>query len=150
MDKFRAPVAVIVLITRMRGGRREVLLQRRQNTGFGDGMWDFSCSGHVEDGESMTRACARECSEELSIAAEAENFSFFTIIYKRDGKISYVNPYFHLTKYAGEPRINEPDKCSALEWFDESALPEDLLPDRREAYRAFLNGKPFIEYGWQK
>ena len=33
------PVAVVVLIIREDDGRREVLLQRRQNTGFGDGMW---------------------------------------------------------------------------------------------------------------
>ena len=53
MEKFKVPVAVVVLIARNVGGKEQILLQRRQNTGFGDGMWDFACSGHVEDGESL-------------------------------------------------------------------------------------------------
>ena len=43
MEKFRVPVAVVVLIERNVGGIKQILLQRRQNTGFGDGMWDFAC-----------------------------------------------------------------------------------------------------------
>ena len=139
MGKLKAPVAVVVLITRD-DGVRQVLLQRRQNTGFGDGMWDFACSGHAEEGESLTEACVREC---------ARDFEFFTLIYKRDGNLTYVNPYFHLTKYDGEPAICEPSKCSELRWFDVSALPEDLLPDRRATLKAQREGVKLIEYGWK-
>ena len=148
MGKLKAPVAVVVLITRD-DGVRQVLLQRRQNTGFGDGMWDFACSGHAEEGESLTVACVRECREELGIEARARDFEFFTLIYKRDGNLTYVNPYFHLTKYDGEPAICEPSKCSELRWFDVSALPEDLLPDRRAALKALREGVKLIEYGWK-
>lgn len=150
MAKFTAPVAVVVLIARIENGVRHILLQRRQNTGFGDGMWDFACSGHVEEGESMTEACVRECREELGIIAEAQRFKFFTLIYKRDGDITYVNSYFYLTEYYAKPVIMEQNKCSELKWFSEDDLPDDLLDDRRQAYEAFLKGIPFIEYGWKE
>lgn len=146
MSRFSVPVAVVVLVTRISGGGRQVLLQRRQNTGFGDGMWDFACSGHVEEGEFPSSACVRECMEELGISAKEEDFSLFTLIYKKDGETTYVNPYFHLKAYAGEPRINEPSKCSELKWFFDGDLPADLLPDRKAAYNAFLKGVPYIEY----
>ena len=42
MSRFKVPVAVVVMITRTCGGKRQLLLQRRSNTGFGDGKWDFA------------------------------------------------------------------------------------------------------------
>ncbi len=142
-------VAVVVMLSRKQNGVRQMLLQRRRNTGFGDGMWDFACAGHVERGERMTEACARECREELGIKAAPENFNFFTLIYKKDGNSVYCNPYFFLTKYEGEPKIKEPFKCSELKWFDIDALPDDLLDDRKRAFEAFKKGEPFLEYGWE-
>lgn len=150
MQRFAVPVAVVVMIARSKGGTRRILLQRRRNTGFGDGMWDFACSGHVERGESLTDACARECREELGIDAAPENFKFFTLVYKRDGSVTYVNPYFYLDEFSGEPERREPFKCSDLAWFDEEALPCDLLPDRRQALQAFGKGVTLIEYDAQK
>lgn len=150
MARFTVPVAVVVVIARINGGARQYLLQRRSNTGFGDGMWDFACSGHVEEGESMTDACVRECAEELGIKARGQDFSFFTLLYKRDGEVTYVNPYFLLTDFVGEPRICEPHKCDGLKWFSEDELPSNLLPDRRAALQAFKVGQRFIEYGWVK
>lgn len=151
MNRFCVPVAIVVLIMRnIDVGDREVLLQRRQNTGFGDGMWDFACAGHVEEGESMTEACVRESFEELGIRTQPEDFKFFTLIYKKDSTITYVNSYFCLTKYYGNIEIMEPSKCSELKWFNVMQLPEDLLPDRKRAFEALLNGDTFIEYGWHE
>ena len=135
-----------MLLERACNGKRQVLLQRRQNTGFGDGLWDFSCSGHVERGESLRDACIRECGEELGIDVKAENLRFFTLVYKRDGDITYCNPYFILAEFSGVPRICEEDKCSAIGWFDIDAPPSELLPDRREALCALQKGTPLIEY----
>lgn len=147
MTRFKAPVAVVVLIEREHDGKRQLLLQRRRNTGFGDGMWDLACSGHVEEGESCSCACARECREELGIETSPEDFRFFALIYKRDGAVTYVNPYFALRAFAGEPCIAEPLKCSELRWFDENSLPDELLPDRKSACDAYRRGHAFIEYG---
>ena len=146
MPRFKVPVAVVVMITRVCGGKRQLLLQRRSNTGFGDGKWDFACSGHVEEGERLRETCVRECREELGISSKPEDFAFFTLIYKRDPGATYVNAYFCLTEYAGTPSVCEESKCSALGWFDESALPHDLLDDRRLALDCFLKNEHFAEY----
>ena len=65
--RYSVPVAVVVMISREGGRGTELLLQRRANTGFGDGMWDLACSGHVERGETPIASCVRECREELGI-----------------------------------------------------------------------------------
>lgn len=38
----------------------EILLQRRQNTGYMDGFYDLSASCHVEKNEQMTTSLIRE------------------------------------------------------------------------------------------
>ena len=146
--RFLTPTSVVVLIKSEDGGR--ILLQKRKNTGFADGMWDFACSGHVEEGESMTSACARECAEELKIQALPEDFRFFTFIYKTDESATYCYGYFLLEKFEGQPRIGEIDKCADLGWFEIDNLPENLIDDRKAALDALKNGIHFLEYGWKK
>ena len=54
--RFKTIAAALILLSRRNvKGSMEYLLQKRQNTGFADGMWDFSASGHVEKDEPMIR-----------------------------------------------------------------------------------------------
>jgi 8-oxo-dGTP pyrophosphatase MutT (NUDIX family) len=147
---FETPSAVIVMLIKLVDGKKMILLQRRANTGFADGLWDLSYSGHVEYGESMMDAAVREAAEELGIAIDKCNLKFFTMIHKRDKQcdLTYYNGYFSCEQYSGVPSICEKDKCSQLEWFDMEHLPEDLIPDRRIAIEAYKNNAPYIEYGW--
>ena len=48
----------------------EVLLQRRQNTGYMDGFWVAGAAGHVEPGETARHAAVREAREELGRVAK--------------------------------------------------------------------------------
>lgn len=148
---FTTPSAVIVLLLRNSGGGKQVLCQRRKNTGFGDGKFDFSYSGKVEKGESMTVAAVREAKEELGITVKAEDLKFICLVHKRDVQfdVTYINAYFICEEFEGAPRIAEPDKCSRLEWFDLDALPHDLLDDRRMVLERYKNGESFLEYGWE-
>lgn len=152
MKKFKTPSAVIVFLLKNSNGRRQILLQRRKNTGFGDGMWDLSCSGHVEYKESMLKAAVRECKEELGIQLNAANLHFAAFIHKRDEVYdkTYCNAYFYSENFLGEPQVCEPNKCSEIKWFYIDELPLDLLDDRRTAINAFLRGEPYVEYGWNK
>ena len=146
--RFLTPTSVVVLIKSADGGR--ILMQKRKNTGFADGMWDFACSGHVEEGESMTEACARECAEELKIKASPRDFTFLIFVYKTDEDATYCYGYFGLDRYEGAPCIGEPEKCGGLAWFDINNLPENIIADRKTALEAAENGVHFLEYGWQK
>lgn len=150
-ERFKVPSASILLLIKEKNGRKKVLLQRRQNTGFADGMWDFSCSGHVEYGESMSQTAVREAREELGLTISTESISFITLVHKRENErdLTYYNAYFVCYKFEGEPHICERDKCSELKWFDIDDLPDDLIDDRKKAVQAFKNGVHYFEYGWE-
>lgn len=151
MQPFKTPSAVIVLLVRQSAGKKQVLLQRRRNTGFADGMWDFSCSGKVEEGESMIQTAVREAREELGVRFSPHKLEFLCLVHKRDKQFNIVfyNSYFLCSDFDGEPTICEAEKCSELKWFDLDDLPDDLIDDRRQALKAYLGGKHYLEYGWQ-
>ncbi len=148
MARFLTPSAAVVALLRQCGGVTEVLLQRRKNTGFADGMWDLSCSGHVEQGESMLCAAMRECFEELGVTVSKQNLRFFAFLHKKDGEVIYYNAYFVAQNFEGQPHICENAKCSELAWFDIKNLPDDLLSDRKLALQYIFDQPQYLEYGW--
>ncbi len=149
-ERFSTPSASIVMLVKNEDGKTKVLLQRRQNTGFMDGMWDLSCSGHVEHAESMSEAAAREAKEELGVTIPPDNLKFFVLVHKREKEwdLTYYNAYFVCKEFDGEPTICEPEKCYELKWFELDDLPDDLINDRKCAVKAYLEGVDYIEYGW--
>lgn len=150
MEVYKSPAAIILLLMRRNNGKEQVLLQRRKNTGFADGKWDFSCAGKVEDGETMRRTALREAKEELGVEISIGDLQFAALVHKRDraANLVYYNAYFICRKFCNEPTIAEPEKCSKLQWFDVDGLPYDLIDDRKHAFKAYLNGERYIEYGW--
>ncbi len=139
-------VAVMVLLR----NENKVLLQKRINTGYMDGFWDFSATGHVEFGESFIEAGIREAKEEIGIDVKKENFQPMTIMHKftKESQLTYVNAFFVVDEYNGNASIMEEDKCSELQWFDLNELPEDLIFDRAEAIKAMKEGNYYQELGW--
>ncbi|MDE7182647.1 MAG: NUDIX domain-containing protein [Clostridia bacterium] len=149
MERFTAPAGVVLMLIKEVGGKKQVLLQRRKNTGFADGLLDLSCSGHVEKDEVMSDTVLRECTEELGLSLKKSDLRFVCFIHKRDGDKIYYYGYFVCDKFESEPKIMESDKCSQLIWADLNNLPADVIPDRIEAVKAYLNGTHYLEYGWE-
>lgn len=149
MERFCTPSAVIVILRRIVNGQTQILMQKRKNTGFADGMWDLSCSGHVEKNESMKNACIRECYEELGVVVDYHDLKFLTLIHKRDNDVLYYNTYFYVDNFIGEPKICEANKCSDIKWFDIEKIPEDTIKDRIVALSKFNGGEGYIEFGWE-
>ena len=128
----------------------KVLLQRRQNTGFSDGMWDSSASGHVEEGETMKEAAIRELSEEVGVTAN--DLAFMGLVHhlgEDDGLPRYLGA-FRVTKHNGKPHICEPKKCSDLKWFNINNLPDNIIESRRLILESLRSGSSelYFECGW--
>lgn len=149
-DRFKNCSAVMLMLMRRNDeGKEEILLQKRQNTGYMDGYWDFSATGHVEDGEPMKAATIREASEELGIQIDYDDLEFVTLIHKNKGAI-YYNGYFKAEKWINEPKINEPEKCEQIKWFDINNLPQNIIDDRLNAIESYKNKVFYSEFGWEK
>ena len=148
-EHYRSLVAVMLILEREADGRRELLLQRRQNTGYADGLWDVAVSGHLEEGESLAMAVVREAGEELGITVRREDLRLVTVTHKYapQGGKGYLNHYFVCGAFTGTPRVSEPDKCAGVEWFDREALPvADMVPDRMRAIRNYEQSVFYSEW----
>jgi 8-oxo-dGTP pyrophosphatase MutT (NUDIX family) len=151
-ERFRTRAAVILLLFREQAGQTEILLQRRQNTGYADGLWDSAASGHIEEKESLRQALVREAYEELGITIYPDNLQFVTVIHKFIPELddAYFTFYFQTRQYSGKEAINEPEKCSELRWFSLQNLPADLIIDRQLILQHLNNGIYYDELGWNE
>jgi 8-oxo-dGTP diphosphatase len=117
-DRFTTRVAVFVII---RNDKGELLLQQRAGTNYLDGYWDFP-SGHVEAGESIRDTAIRELAEETGLTGRPEALRLVHIDqYFLDA--AYLNFVFALDSWQGTPTICEPEKCAAMGWYAQDALP---------------------------
>jgi 8-oxo-dGTP pyrophosphatase MutT (NUDIX family) len=131
-DRFRVVPASYVFLLRAGESGDEVLLQLRQHTGYMDGHWAAAAAGHVERGETAYDAAHREAREEIGVGGLA--LEFLTSMQRTqhaDPIDERVDFFFSARAWSGEPRIVEPAKCAALEWFPLVALPEPVVPHER-------------------
>ena len=150
-EHFKLKAAVMAIVFREGLDSKEILLQKRQNTGFRDGYWDFASSGHLEEGESLTQAMTRELKEEIGIDVKEDKLGFchLTHLTETEIDINYINCYFIVNEYQGEPQIMEPHKCSDLEWFNLDSLPDTMIPSRRRVLEQVLNKSYYSEDGFK-
>lgn len=147
--RFENPSAVILLLSRMKDGKEEILLQKRKNTGYYDGYYDFSASGHVEKNETMADAMCREAKEELGITINKNDLEFVCLVHKKDkDEPTYYMGTFKTKKWTGDLIINESKKIEELKWIDINNLPNNLIGDRYIAIENYKNGINYGEYGW--
>lgn len=87
----------------------EVVLVKRKNTSFMDGFYDLP-SGHIEEGEDIKDAAARELKEETGLEVDTNDLKLFAIT---QCFITPERPYlyfmFRTNKWRGEPRLAEPE-----------------------------------------
>ncbi len=126
----------------------EILLMRRQNTGYYDG-WYSVPAGHVEGGELPVDALLREAKEELGITLDKNDVRLVHTMYriKHDETGDRVDLFFASVKWSGEIVNAEPHKCGDVQWFSLNALPENLVHYVREAIRDVESGIGYSELG---
>jgi ADP-ribose pyrophosphatase YjhB (NUDIX family) len=131
-DRFRVVPASYVFLLRPGPHGDEVLLQLRQNTGYMDDHWAAAAAGHVERGETAYDAAHREAREEIGVEDLA--LEFVTAMQRTqhaDPIDERIDFFFTARAWTGEPRIVEPAKCAALDWFPLASLPSPVVPHER-------------------
>ncbi|WKZ57313.1 MAG: NUDIX domain-containing protein [Bdellovibrionota bacterium] len=143
-DKLRV-AAYLVL---MKGD--QVLLLQRHNTGWEDGNFSL-VSGHVEFEECPTDAIVREALEESAIRVQADKLECVQVVHRWcHPELVYIDYFFRTRQWSGEPTIQEPDKCSALEWHSILELPENSIEYVKVILTRVHQGKyGLFEYGWR-
>ncbi len=101
----------------------EILLIRRFNTGFADGLYGLP-AGHVEPGELPVAAAIREAMEEVGVTIAAEHLDIAHVT-ATPQRVSF---FFRARQWIGEPENREPDKCDDIGWFALEALPDNIVP----------------------
>jgi mutator protein MutT len=104
---------------------RLFLAQRGPKAGNERGRWEFP-GGSVEFGETLAEALAREIYEEYGVTIEVGELLTVTDHILPDERQHWVSPSYVCRIIEGEPRIVEPDKCSAIGWFTPDEVPEAL------------------------
>lgn len=124
----------------------QVLLIRRFNTGFADGQYSVP-AGHLDGGETVIAAAAREAHEEVGVQLDAARIHFSHVMHRLDGE-ERVDFFVHVSAWEGEPVNAEPDKCDEIRWANVDDLPENTIPYIRQALHNHRNGIKFDEFGW--
>jgi len=140
--RTRFPVTVHLFFYR----EHKILLLRRFNTGYGDGQYSVP-AGHLDGGETVLAAAAREAEEEIGVRFEASDIQFSTVMHRIEDD-ERVDFFLHVRSWNGEPVNAEPDKCDELRWVDVNDLPENTIPYVRRAIQNHRTGIKFDEFGW--
>ncbi|MFM9367922.1 methyltransferase domain-containing protein [Streptomyces sp. Da 82-17] len=123
----------------------EVLLARRKDTGYADGLL-HAPSGHTEDGEDVRAAVIREAEEEVGLRLAPEDLRVALVMQHRGpGAAPRIGWFFEADHGAGGTPVNrEPGKCSELGWYALDALPDDMVAYCRAGLDAYRAGERFV------
>ncbi|MBI4433820.1 NUDIX domain-containing protein [Candidatus Uhrbacteria bacterium] len=143
-ERFTMIAAVYLLLLR----QGSVLLLRRFQTGYADG-WYSLVAGHVDGGEALRTAMAREAQEEAGITINPEALQHGVTMHRWCGDHERMDFYFTAAQWEGEVHNQEPQKCDDLSWFPLHQLPENTLPYIRVAIDAYQRGEQYGEFGWK-
>jgi 8-oxo-dGTP pyrophosphatase MutT (NUDIX family) len=124
----------------------EILLLRRFNTGYRDGEYSVP-AGHLDGGETVMAAAAREAGEEVGVRIDPLALSFSSVMHRNEGE-ERIDFFVHVPKWEGELFNAETDKCDELRWTCVNALPANIIPYVRRAIENHQGGVRFDEFGW--
>lgn len=141
--KFNFHAAVYLIMRE----ENKVLLIRRFNTGWMDGMYSLP-AGHVDGNETVQIAMAREAKEEINLDILPEDLSVLHIMHRKSSDAEYIDFFLEVKKYSGILKNNEEDKCDEIKWFSIDSLPENTLTYVKEVFKLISEGKNFSSFGF--
>ncbi len=123
----------------------KLLLMRRFGTGWEDGSYTM-ISGHLEGNETPAEGAIREAREEAGIEVHAEGMKVVHILHRYANR-EYIDFFVTAVKWDGEPRVNEPNMCDDVQWFDKDKLPKETLPYIPIILEKISKNEFYSEYG---
>lgn len=137
MTKNTLAIYVCLLLIK----NNQVLLLKRKNTGYMDGYWHVP-GGSLGENESLSHAVAREGQEELGIQVDPAQVKLFYIRHLNKKTLGF---YFLAQNWNGEPKNNEPDKCTEVAWFALNELPHEMSHFARIVVESYKSG---VQYSY--
>ncbi|WFU49200.1 NUDIX hydrolase [Sinorhizobium terangae] len=99
------------------------------------GHWNI-VGGKVDHMERAEDAARREAEEESGLSIHSTRFLCISEQVIEADQQHWISLIYVTDDFSGEPRLTEPDKLSAIGWFDLSALPQPLSRFAADAVRA--------------
>jgi 8-oxo-dGTP diphosphatase len=144
-ERWTVVPAVYVLLRK----DNRILLATRTNTGYRDG-WFSLPAGHLDGAESAIQAAVREVKEEVGVRVTVDDLRFVHVAHRlsEEGSHERIDIYFETTKWNGEPRIMESDKCDELRWVSMDNLPDNTIPVVRGILEKIHQGVLYSDVGF--
>lgn len=125
----------------------EILLLKRQNTGFQDGNWSV-VAGRMDGNEEVVAAAIREAKEEAGVEIEPEQLEIIGMMHRKNTTSEWVDFFLKAHAWKGEITNMEPEKCEQLKWFPINELPSQMVSYIRVAIEHKQEGLWFESIGW--
>jgi isopentenyl-diphosphate Delta-isomerase len=113
---------------------RVFLQKRSMRKDLSPGLWDSSCSGHVDSGEDYDHAAQRELGEELGLRLAAPPARWFRVEAVPQTGWEFVWAY--QLRHDG-PFVHHPDEIEAGEWLTTDELARRLTERPQDYSPAF-------------
>jgi 8-oxo-dGTP diphosphatase len=129
----------------------KVLLSRRFNTGWMDGMYILP-SGHIDGNEIAQNAMSREAKEEINLTILPKDLFVVHAMHRKSGLESgreYFDLFLEAKNYSGILKNNEENKCDNLDWFPVDSLPENTLEHVKAALKLISEGQRYSNFGFE-
>jgi 8-oxo-dGTP diphosphatase len=137
MEPFNRPrIGVGVIIVNKDG---QVLVGKRKGS-FAQ-KWAFP-GGNIEMGDTFEATAIREIKEETNLdIVDPKVFAVTNNLetYREEGK-HYISIALIATKYSGELKNMEPEKCEELKWVSPNELPQPFFDASRLQVECYLKG----------
>jgi hypothetical protein len=65
---------------------------------------------------------------------------------KKIDNFEYIDFFFKVEYWEGEPKNNEPDKADHIKWFDLNSLPTNIIPHIKASIMCYKNKLIFSEF----
>ena len=142
-ERFKVITGAFLVLVK----NNKIVLLRRRNTGFGDGLYSVP-AGHVEFGESLMGAMMREAKEEVGVTIAAKDLELVHTMSVNASDGHRLHCFFKATTWEGELMNNEPEKCDDLAWFFVDQLPNNIVSYIPQAIECMQKGEKYSEVGW--